>query len=162
MTAVDRQSAVRETSHHKHTPRQPDPRPILRVRVLTVWFISTLYPLLTECSLQQKLKLFGGVSGGKLVGLWVPNNSNGQQDRHSGQQHMEQHPHCHCGQSHGITRASGMADLPRPGCQICTGGLWRLRRVSPTPQCSVTKCSLLIPFEHVLLSGKDLLCRVAS
>jgi len=125
-----------------------------------VWFILSLYPQLTECSLQQRPKLSGGLTGGKLVGLRVPNHGNGQQDCHSGQQHMEQHPHCHCGQSHGLSRAPGMANLPGPGCQICTGGLWRLCWVSATMQCSVAKCSLLIPFEHVLLSDQDLLCRV--
>ena len=72
-----------------------------------------------------------GRAGGELVGLRIPDDGDGQQDRHRGQQHVEQHAHRHGGARHEQPGAQGLEDLPQPGCRLRVRPLWRLHRVRP-------------------------------
>ena len=67
-------------------------------------------------------------------GLRLSDDCHGKQDSAGGQQHLEQHPHRHCGPRHGITGEAGLGNLQIARLHPCSGHLRRFHWVLFLPK----------------------------
>ena len=74
------------------------------------------------------------------VGLRLSDDRHGEQDGAGGQQHLEQHPHRHCGARHGIPGEAGLGDLQIAGLHPCSGHLRRFHWVRLLQKLGVKHC----------------------